>query len=45
VGRVVLAYKRSAGLRAVANMDNVRFVKNDKVILFGDRQDLVGGST
>ena len=44
VGRVVLAYKRSAGLRAVANMDNVWFVEDDNVVLFGDRQDLVSSS-
>ena len=39
MGRVVLAYKCSAGLRAVANMDNVRFVEDDNVILFGDGQE------
>jgi hypothetical protein len=44
MGRVVLADKCSAGLRAVANMDNVWFVEDDNVVLFGDRQDLVSSS-
>jgi hypothetical protein len=44
MGRVVLADKCSARLRAVANMDNVWFVEDDNVVLFGDRQDLVSSS-